>query len=136
MAKRQSDGPPSMRSVRPGPLVGGRGTGSDYADGLAQRLAGNPHDLEAYRALHDYYRDAADYASLANLVAGLAGYTRDDRVASAAYQEVAELLEQRLNDPKRAEGFYRKALQRAPTNVEASEGLQALLERGGRLREL
>ncbi|HEX7479433.1 MAG TPA: hypothetical protein VF331_16640 [Polyangiales bacterium] len=109
---------------------------SDLADAMVRRLSANPSDTEAYRALHDHYRAIGDFASLANLVSGLASYTPDDRTASLAYQEVAELLDQRLGDPRRAEGFYRKALKRQPANLDASEGLQALLERGGRLREL
>ncbi len=118
MAKRESEG------------------AAERADALARRLAAAPNDAQAYRALHDHYRGVGDYASLANLVAGFASYTSDEREASRAYQEVAELFEQHLGDTKRAEGFYRKALKRLPTNIDASEGLQALLERGGRLREL
>ncbi len=115
-----------MRSDRP----------SDVADALANRLAQNPGDREAYRALCEHYRAEGDVASLANLIAGFASFTKDDQEGSRAYQEVARLLEDSLGDERRAEGFFRRAVQRDPQNLEAAEGLQALLARSGRLPEL
>lgn len=108
----------------------------DVADALAQRLAHNPGDAEAYRALCAHYRTVSDFASLANLIAGYAAFTPNDQEAGRAYHEVAEILDHSLHDDRRAEGFYRRALQRDPRNLQASEGLQGLLSRTGRLAEL
>lgn len=112
------------------------GRAGDVAEMLTQRLAADPGDTEAYRSLCEHYRRVSDFASLANLIAGYASFTQDDREAGRAYHEVALLLEQSLHDDRRAEGFYRRALQRDPHNMEASECLQALLSRTGRLAEL
>ncbi|HEX2677905.1 MAG TPA: tetratricopeptide repeat protein, partial [Polyangiales bacterium] len=84
----------------------------------------------------DHYRRVSDFPSLANLISGYASYTTNDQEAAAAYREVADLLANSLGDPKRAEGYYRRAVQRDPRNLDAFEGLQALLARANRLPEL
>ena len=113
-----------------------RNPGQGGADVWAQRLAKDPADREAYLALHAHYRSVNDLASLANLVAGLAAHSSDAPASSRAYSEAGEIAERELGDDKRAEGYYRKALARDARNVDASESLQALLQRGARWTEL
>jgi tetratricopeptide (TPR) repeat protein len=102
------------------------------ADVWVQRLARNPADRDAYVALHAHYRAARDLASLVNLVSGLAEYSPDAVTSSRAFKEAGDIAEQELRDEQRAEAFYRHALLRDPRYVDASESLQALLERGAR----
>ncbi|HEY2736619.1 MAG TPA: hypothetical protein VGI70_21615, partial [Polyangiales bacterium] len=109
---------------------------SRLADELAARLARNPADSEAYRALHDHYAAVSDFASLTNLVAGFAAYSGDAAAATAAFIEAGQLAELRLDDSARAENYYRAALDRSPGDLVASSGLQALLERAERWSEL
>ncbi|HKP62452.1 MAG TPA: tetratricopeptide repeat protein [Polyangiales bacterium] len=102
------------------------------ADVWVQRLARNPADREAYVALHAHYRAVRDIPSLVNLVAGLAEYSSDAATSSRAFKEAGDIAEQELRDEPRAEAYYRHALARDPRYVDASESLQALLERGAR----
>lgn len=113
-----------------------RNPGQGGADVWAQRLAKDPADREAYLALHAHYRSVNDPSSLANLVAGLAAHASDAPASSRAYCEAGEIAERELGDEKRAEGYYRKALARDSRHVDASENLQALLQRGARWTEL
>lgn len=96
------------------------------AEALSARLRANPADHEAYLALKTLYFHQGDYGSLANLIAGWAGWVQDDRAASRAYVEVADLMARQLGDGAQAESYYAEALRRDPLSVAASEGLQAL----------
>jgi tetratricopeptide (TPR) repeat protein len=98
------------------------------AEALAARLRANPADLEAYEALKSLYRSQGDLASFVNLVAGWAGWVSDDRAASRAYVEVADVLGQQLGEVAQAETFYFEALRRDPLSVAASDALQSLWE--------
>jgi tetratricopeptide (TPR) repeat protein len=118
-------------------MVAGTRDGTGHsADVFIARLTNNPSDREAYLALHAHYRSRHDFASLTNLVAGLAAYSGDTPQAAPLFVEAAVLAEQRLNDAERAEAYLRKALQLQPNHVQASEALQALLERAQRWGEL
>src|SRR5262245_30544074 len=103
----------------------------DTAEALAARLRGNPADHEAYLALKSLYWNQGDYGSLANLIVGWAGWVSDDRIASTAFAEVAELLAAQLGDSARAESYYVEALRRDPLNGAASDSLQSLWEQLG-----
>jgi tetratricopeptide (TPR) repeat protein len=103
----------------------------DNADALAARLRANPADHEAYQALKTLYFHQGDFGSLANLIAGWAGWVPDDHSASRAYVEVADVLVQHLGDHAQAESCYLEALRRDPLNAAASESLQALWEAAG-----
>jgi tetratricopeptide (TPR) repeat protein len=103
----------------------------ETAEVLAARLRSNPADYEAYEALKAFYRSHGDMASLVNLIAGWAGWVPDDRAASRAYMEVADVLSQQLGDLAQAETFYVEALRRDPLNVAASEAAQSLWESQG-----
>lgn len=113
-----------------------RNPGQGGADVWAQRLAKDPADRDAYLALHAHYRSVNDFPSLANLVAGLAAHSSDAPTSSRAYSEAGEIAERELGDEARAEGYYRKALARDARNLDASESLQGLLQRGARWTEL
>src|SRR5690349_1807181 len=103
----------------------------DTAEALAARLRANPEDHDAYLALKALYWSQNDYGSLANLIAGWAAWVPDDRAASEAYAELGQLLAQQLQDPAQAENCYLEALRRDVTNVQAADGLEALLEAAG-----
>ena len=77
----------------------------DTADALAARLRANPADQVAFAALRTHYEQQHDYASLANLIAGWAGWVEDDQAASAGFAEVADLLAGPLADPVRGEEY-------------------------------
>ncbi len=97
-------------------------------EALVARLRNNPADREAYEILKGLYWQQGDYASLANLIAGWAGWVSDDRAASSAYLEVADLLAHKLADPAQAERFYQEALRRDPINLAACDALCSLWE--------
>ena len=100
----------------------------ETAEALAARLRANPGDRAAFAALRAHYEQQGDYASLANLLAGWAGWVTDDRAASDAMVEVADLLASTLQDPARAEEYYIEAARRDAENLAAVEALQALWE--------
>ncbi len=101
-----------------------------------RRLAKNPTDRDAYAALHVHHRANRNLPALSKLVSDLAARTSDAAASSRAYNEAGEIAERELMDEAKAEELYRKALARDPQNLEASENLQALLERSARWPEL
>jgi tetratricopeptide (TPR) repeat protein len=105
-------------------------------EALAARLRTNPADSEAYLALKTLYREQGDHGSLANLIAGWAGWVGDDRAASSAYLEVGDVLAQQLCDLTQAEAFYLEALRRDPLNFGACEALHVLWEGQGEYNKL
>ena len=115
---------------------GARDGSGHSAEVFIAKLQQDPSDHEAYLALHAHYRSRNDFASLTNLVAGLATYTQHAAQAAPLFVEAGLLAEHRLNDLNRAEAHYRQALQLAPNEVHASEALQALLERSQRWTDL
>lgn len=100
----------------------------ETAEALADRLRANPDDRAAFAALRAHYEQLGDYGSLANLLAGWAGWVSDQRAASDALVEVGDLLASTLQDPARAEEYYLEAAQRDPENLAAIEALQNLWE--------
>src|SRR5262245_54193535 len=100
----------------------------DNVEALTARLRANPADWDAYQALKTTYQRLGDYGSLANLIAGWAGWVADPRLASEAYLEVGDVLAVRLGDLGQAESYYLQALQHDALNLGALEQLQALLE--------
>ena len=111
----------------------------DTAEALAARLRANPADQAAFTALRAHYEQHRDYASLANLIAGWAGWVADDQAASAGFAEVGDLLSGPLADPQRAEEYYLEAVRRDAENIGALEALQSMWEgvgEHGRVLEL
>jgi tetratricopeptide (TPR) repeat protein len=111
----------------------------DTVQALTARLRSNPADSEAFQHLKALYRQGSDFASLANLIAGWAGWVSDDRAAASAYVEVGDLLASEMQDTAQAETFYQEALRRDPANLAACDALHGIWEaRGefGRLAEL
>src|SRR6188474_994125 len=103
----------------------------DNAEALAARLRENPEDFQAYEALKALYRRSGDIASLANLIAGWAGWVADETASSEAFREVGDLLAGPLADMQRAEEYYLEALRRDPRNLAALDALEAALVAAG-----
>ncbi|MFI5309216.1 MAG: tetratricopeptide repeat protein, partial [Polyangiales bacterium] len=108
----------------------------ETVEALAARLRSNPADREAFQSLKALYRQRGDFASLANLIAGWAGWVPDDRAAAAAYVEVGDLLGSELRDSTQAQTFYLEALRRDPTNLGACDALHGLWEADRQFQKL
>ena len=106
------------------------------AEQLIARLRSNPDDAEAYAALRAHYRQAGDYASLANLLEGWASRTVDASSAANALYEAAQLISHYQSDPERAAGLLERALERQPLHPEAGTHLEQILEDAQEYRRL
>jgi len=107
-----------------------------HPERLITRLRRDANDLQAYTELKNYYRQRRDFVSLLNLVQGWAGQSKDQKAASNAYYEAAEIALQKIDDPDRAKNLLQQALQSYPLNTKASESLESLLNEFGEFHEL
>ncbi|MGE0790982.1 MAG: hypothetical protein AB7S26_35250 [Sandaracinaceae bacterium] len=98
------------------------------AQDLIGRLRRNPDDADAFAALRAHYQRIGDYASLANLLEGWAGRSRDPRAAAHAMFEAGELVLGALSDRERAVRMYERALAIDPRHQDAFLRLRGLYE--------
>jgi tetratricopeptide (TPR) repeat protein len=111
----------ALRETQQGDLAGAR---------LAyeRALEADRGNRAARSALQRLYRRAAAWPALRTLLESAAeSGTPADRAAAQA--ALGALLEQQLDDPRAAEAAYEKAVQLAPEDTEALEGLRRLRER-------
>lgn len=106
------------------------------AQELIARLRRNPNDSEAFGALRAHYQRIGDYASLANLLEGWAGRSRDPGAAAHAMYEAGELVLGALADRERAIRMYQRALALDARHQDSFLRLRALFEDSGETRRL
>ncbi|MCB9593175.1 MAG: hypothetical protein H6719_10620 [Sandaracinaceae bacterium] len=106
------------------------------AQELIARLRRNPNDSEAFAALRAHYQRIGDYASLANLLEGWAGRSRDPAAAAQAIYEAGELVLGALADRERAIRMYQRTLSLDPRHPDAFLRLRGLFEDSGETRRL
>ncbi|MEZ4337143.1 MAG: hypothetical protein R3B82_10990 [Sandaracinaceae bacterium] len=106
------------------------------AQELIARLRRNPNDSEAFGALRAHYQRIGDYASLANLLEGWAGRSRDPSAAAHAIYEAGELVLGALADRERAVRMYQRALSLDPRHQDSFLRLRSLFEDSGETRRL
>lgn len=106
------------------------------AQELIARLRRNPNDAEAFGALRAHYQRIGDYASLANLLEGWAGRSRDPVAAARALYEAGELVLGALADRERAVQMYQRALALDPRFEDCFLRLRGLFEDAGETRRL
>jgi hypothetical protein len=107
-----------------------------HVDLLISRLRRDANDLQAYTELKNYYRQRRDFISLLNLVEGWAEQCKEQKAASNAYYEAAEIALQKVDNPERAKSLLQNALHSYPLNTKASESLESLLNEFGEFHEL
>lgn len=99
---------------------------------LLDRLAVDPHDLAAFRALEEHFFLGGEWSRLAGVyecrIAALAGGSPE---WSELMVRLARVLEQRLGAAEAARRRYEELLERSPRHPEALGALRALLARGG-----
>jgi len=106
------------------------------AQELIARLRRNPDDSEAFGALRAHYERIGDYASLANLLEGWAGRSRDPSAAAHALFEAGELVLGALADRERAVRMYQRGLSLDPKHQDTFLRLRGLFEDSGEVRRL
>jgi golgin subfamily B member 1 len=106
------------------------------AQELIARLRRNPDDTEAFASLRAHYQRIGDYASLANLLEGWAGRTRDQAAGAHALYEAGELVLGALTDRERAIRLYERALVIEPRHQDAFLRVRTLFEEAGEFRRL
>ena len=104
------------------------------AQDLIARLRRNPEDSEAFAALRAHYQRVGDYASLANLLEGWAGRTRDTAAGAQAMFEAGELVLGALADRERAVRMYERALSIDARHQDAFLRLRGMFEDAGETR--
>jgi len=95
----------------------------------------DPRSLEAMRALAPLYESTRDWQRLIGLSERILEQTEDQDDRYALMQEIAEIAEQHLQDPKSAFEWFRRAYVERP-DAEALERVDAAAERHGLYEEL
>ncbi len=114
-----------------------RPEGAAEARGYFARVVDiDPAGLGAWQALEEIDRSAEEWASLVDVLEQKAVLQSDPGQVLSAVLEAASLSEQRLDDLRRAERFYRRALELQPGSQEALDGLSSLLRQDERWPEL
>jgi len=124
------------RALELGALVRDRLRDEHRATAAFERaLEIDPRSLEAMRALAPLYESTRDWQRLISLSERILEQTEDQDERFTLMQDIAEISEQHLQDPKGAFEWYRRAYVEHP-NAEALERVDAAAERHGLYEEL
>ena len=101
-----------------------------------QMVTTDPANETAYEGLAAVYRKVQQWPELANTLVGYADVARSAPHARELRAEAAEILEQKLSDPRRAQEVYSRVLTEDPGHAKASEGLARIAESSGDFKAL
>ncbi len=99
---------------------------------LSSALDANPDHAGALSAFADLAAEDEDWPATEQALIRLARHTSDATEQSAIYQRLAELYDEHLPNPERAESAYREVLKRDPSNAAAKSKLITVYGRLGR----
>ncbi len=105
-------------------------------DTMARALAVDPANESTQEALDRLARSTGRFQDLARVFEELASQQRDPELGSALYSAAARVYEQDVRNVERAIELYRRVLSIDPTNLPATEALQALFQASERYADM
>ena len=104
---------------------------------ILERLAGlDPESPRAIAALTRLYKRTREWEKLIALHLREAGFVEDLEETATLFWQCGKVAEEHLNDTRRAEEYYRQALQTVPDFLPSLESLCRLLARDGRYEQI
>lgn len=110
--------------------------GYESADAWRQVLELDPADAEAVEALLVIHSAQGEWTEVVEVLQRKVDLQADDASKIAVLQQIADVWEQRIEDPEGARGAFEQVLERDPLHERAFVSLEALHQRASRGDEL